>query len=52
MVVHLRTERLYCLMMRRHVCVMINIMHLDFMATPQGGQQEELNYCQNTEKLL
>lgn len=27
-------------------------MHFDFMATPQGGHQKELNYCQNTEAPL
>lgn len=49
----LHTEGFLLMMMRRHVCdQLIDIMHLDFMATPQGGHQEELNHCQNTAKLL
>lgn len=43
-----RTERFSLLMMRKHVCAqLIDIIHLDFMGTPQGGHQKELNYCQN-----
>lgn len=49
----LRTEKVLLLMVRRHICAqLMDSMHLDFIATPQGGHQEVLNHSQNIAKLL